>query len=236
MSLSVSIQIFNMLTQAQEKLIRSLGTKKGRTESGFCLVEGKKNIVEAKGFIEFTFTNNDTKRFDLLVDTVTPQDIAAVATIPKWELNNLLERSCVVVLDGVQDPGNVGTILRLCLGFNASLLLIESADPSSSKVIRSSAGSFFKVPWLECSRTEAEEVIDSLKRPIYRLEKDKTSKNNLKHFSKEKEVVLIAGSEGQGIKLSIEGTSLEIPHEKSLESLNVAAALAISLADRYLKA
>ncbi len=224
-----------MLTKADEKLIRSLQSKKGRTESGFCLVEGKKNIAEAKGFIEFSFTPNDTKIFDRLVETVTPQEIAAVAKIPEWKLNNLSERSCIVVLDGVQDPGNVGTILRLCLGFKASLLLIESADPSSPKVIRSSAGAFFRVPWLEVNRSEAEAAISGFNRPIYRLEKNKTSSKGMKKMLNEKKIVLIAGSEGQGIKLSLAGTSIEIPHEESLESLNVAAALAISLSNFYTK-
>jgi len=221
-----------MLTKAQEKLIHSLLTKKGRTESGFCLVEGRKNILEAKGFIEFSFTPKDTRNYKKLLDTVTPQEIAAVAKIPQWQKNNLDERTCLVVLDNVQDPGNIGTILRLCQAFKASLLLIESADPASPKVIRSSAGAFFKVPWLEVSRNEAEVLINSYKRPIYRLEKSQRA-SSLKKFSKEKAVILIAGSEGQGIKLKIDGKSLEIAHEKSLESLNVAAAIAITLHDFY---
>jgi TrmH family RNA methyltransferase len=221
-----------MLSTAQEKLIRSLQTKKGRTESGLCLVEGEKNIVEAKGFIDFTFTAADTKSFTKLLDTVTPQAIAAVAKIPRWESNNLLERPCVVVLDGVQDPGNVGTILRLCLGFNASLLLIESADPSNPKVVRASAGAFFKVPWLEVPRAEAEETIASLGRPIFRLEKNESSVYNLKKLPKE--LVLIAGSEGQGIKLQIAGEGLSLPHEPQLESLNVASAITIVLFEHYL--
>jgi len=224
-----------MLTKADEKLIRSLHTNKGRSESGFCLVEGKKNVAEARGFVEFTFTPADSRIFDRLVETVTPQSIAAVAKIPQWKSNNLEERACIVVLDGVQDPGNVGTILRLCLAFKASLLLIESADPSSPKVIRSSAGAFFRVPWLEVTRAEAEEAIVSFNRPIYRLEKNNTSSKGMKKMLNEKKVVLIAGSEGQGIKLGLEGTSLEIPHEESLESLNVAAALAISLFNFYSK-
>mgnify|MGYP000865980175 FL=1 len=224
-----------MLSLAQEKLIRSLATKKGRTESGFCLVEGKKNVAEAKGFVEFSFTDKDSRNFNKLVETVTPQPIAAVAKIPQWELNNLVERPCVVVLDGVQDPGNVGTILRLCLGFKASLLLVESADPSSPKVIRSSAGAFFKVPWCEVMRSEAEAAIASLGRPIYRLENKAGADKSLKKFSAEKAAILIAGSEGQGIKLSISGTSLQITHDDTLESLNVAAALAISLYAFYSK-
>ncbi len=226
-----------MLTVKQEKLIRSLATNKGRLESGFCLVEGEKNVSEALSYIEFTFTPKDTEKFEKLVTSVTPQPIAAVARIPQWTFEDIARQKHVVVLDGVQDPGNVGTILRLCLGFDASLMLIESADPSNPKVVRSSAGAFFNVPWLEVKRAEAKAHIADLQRPVYRLEYDEKgtqlSPEAVQKFPES--LVLIAGSEGQGIKLHIAGTSLSIPHNSKLESLNVANAVAIVLAQLYQK-
>jgi TrmH family RNA methyltransferase len=226
-----------MLTAKQEKLIRSLATKKGRNESGLCLVEGEKNIVEAGDLVEFTFTPDDSKDFSSLVETVTPQPTAAVARIPVYTKDDILRCDSIVVLDGVQDPGNVGAILRLCLGFDASLLLIESADPSNTKVIRSSAGAFFNVPWLEIERPGAEEELYSFGREVYRLEVSKTDNNivlnqkNVKTLAEK--LLLIAGSEGQGIKLGIAGTSLYIKHSSKLESLNVANAVAIVLSRLY---
>ncbi len=227
-----------MLSLKQEKLIRSLATKKGRTESGFCLVEGEKNVVEAGDLVEFTFTPDDSKDFASLVETVTPQPTAAVARIPVYTKEDILQCDRIVVLDGVQDPGNVGTILRLCLGFEAGLILIESADPSSSKVIRSSAGAFFKTPWLEIDRPGAEQELLSYNREVYRLEGNTkngsvVTQENLSTLPKQ--LMLIAGSEGQGIKLDIPGTSLSITHSSKLESLNVATALAIVLAGLYIK-
>lgn len=226
-----------MLTVAQKKLIRSLATKKGRTESGFCLVEGKKNIKEAGKFLEYTFTPADDKDFAKLVGTVTPQPIAGVARIPQYTEQDVLKRNYVVVLDGVQDPGNVGTILRLCLAFDAALLLIESADPASPKVVRASAGAFFHVPWLELARAEADVKLKQLQLPVIRLENSKSKKNLLlshKSLSQlPKKCILIAGSEGQGIQLKIAGTSLAIAHNSKLESLNVATALAIVLGQLY---
>lgn len=194
------------------------------------MVEGKKNLEEARHFLEFTFTDKDTKHFDKLVETITPQDIAGLARIPRWTMANLSERPRIVVLDGVQDPGNVGTILRLCLGFDASLLLIESADPSSAKVIRSSAGAFFRVPWVEVDRSEAEAAITQLERPIFKLQKSKDGEKNIKQLAKTKELILIAGSEGRGIRLTIPGVPVTINHNPLLESLNVATAVAIALA------
>jgi len=226
-----------MLTARQEKLIRTLTTTKGRTETGLCLVEGEKNIKEAGDFLDYTFTPQDTKRFNQLVSTATPQTIAGVARIPKWELADILSRPTIIVLDGVQDPGNVGTILRLALGFKASLVLVESADPANQKVIRASAGAFFKTPCLEVKRADALTFIKDLGREVFLLENNKVeaiicNEKNLKKLPKE--IVLIAGSEGQGIKLKLKAKSLAIAHEKKLESLNVANALAIVLGMRYL--
>lgn len=217
-----------MLTKTQVKLIKSLHKKKGRDESGFCLVEGEKLIDVAKGFVEFEFGEEDSKDFKKLVTTVTPQMRAAVARIPAWEEDAVLKKDVVVVLDGVQDPGNVGTILRLCLGFDAGLILVESADPASPKVIRSSAGSLFQAPWIKRKENELYLLFQEAGRAIYRLEKKKGSRP-LKKMDIQKPLFLIAGSEGSGIHLNVESPSIHIEHEKRLESLNVASAVAIAL-------
>ncbi len=217
-----------MLSINQEKLIRSLSTKKGREKSGLCLVEGEKVIKTADDAIEYTFTKKDTKDFDKLVTTETPQDIAAVASIPKWTLDDIKSNKIIVVLDGVQDPGNVGSILRLCLGFTASLILIDSADVTSPKVIRSSVGAMFQVPWMHIGGDESSKLIKSLKMPVYRLEKKKGA-IDIKKAKLKKPLVLIAGSEGRGIQSKIKGTSIFIDHNDKLESLNVGHSIAIAL-------
>lgn len=217
-----------MISKAQEKLIKSLHRKKGRRETGLCLVEGEKVIQSAGNAIDLKFTRDDFRDFDKLVTTETPQDVAATARIPKWSESEIESKNVIVVLDGVQDPGNVGTMLRLCLGFNASLILIESADPTSPKVIRSSAGAMFQVPWVEVNRSNAKNVVEALTRPIYRMEKIEGSKE-LGSIEFEDKIVLIAGSEGRGIRLKAPGNSIFVEHNEKLESLNVASALAIVL-------
>lgn len=221
-----------MLSKNQEKLIKSLQTKKGRQKSGLCLVEGEKNIKSTKKFIDFTFSPKDTPNFKKLVTTETPQTLAAVAKTPQFDLKEILIKKVIVVLDNVQDPGNLGTIIRLCLGFEAGLILHQSADPTNPKVIRSSAGAIFQTPWITSTEQEIKEVIKQNKLPVYRLENKKTAKDFGKNKF-EKQIVLLAGSEGQGIKIKIKGTSLKINHNKELESLNVANALAISLHHLY---
>lgn len=213
-----------MLSKSQEKLIRSLHSKKGRQTSGFCLVEGEKNVEAAAPFIDFSFTNEDSEEYEKLLTTETPQNIAAVAKIPTFTHEDVLSRPITFVLDGLQDPGNVGGIIRLAHAFNASLLLIESADPTNPKVIRSSAGSVFFAPWMTVPREEAVERINNLKRRLYRLER---AENSADIAEVPDTFAVIAGSEGKGIQLPINAPSLEIEQDPSLESLNVSHALAI---------
>lgn len=217
-----------MLTRAQEKMIRSLQTKNGRKKANRCLVEGQKVIATAGDEVELVFGPADTDRFEDLVTTEAPQKMAAIARIPDWSDADVLEREVVLVLDGVQDPGNVGGILRLCLGFNASLVLVESADVTSPKVIRSSVGAAFQVPWIRVNRADAPDWIATISRPVFRLEKT-SSAQSIDAFAERKKRVLIVGSEGNGIQLPVDGTSVAIEHNDTLESLNVGHAVAIAL-------
>lgn len=217
-----------MLNKAQVKLIKSLHKKKGRDETGLCLVEGEKVIEMAKGHIDFRFNEADSLDFAKLVTTKTPQMQAAVARIPKWSAEDVLKKDVVLVLDAVQDPGNVGTILRLCLGFDCGLILIDSADPAGPKVIRASAGAMFQAPWIEMREHEAYELFQREVRAIYRLEKRKGSRA-LSKIDLQTPMFLVVGSEGSGIRLNVESPSIHIEHDKKLESLNVASALAIVL-------
>lgn len=224
-----------MLSKAKEQLVRSLHRKKGREEIGLCLVEGDKMIETAGSAVEWTFVRKDTDRFDDLVTTETPQDIAGVAKIPQWSRDDLLTRKTIVVLDGVQDPGNVGAILRLCLGFDASLVLIESADVTSPKVVRASAGAMFQVPWMVVRRKEAADFILNFHRLVYRLESSAHAVilPEQRRGASLHERILIAGSEGSGIQLDIPGDIISIAHNPKLESLNVGHALAIVLSQGY---
>ncbi len=221
-----------MLSINQEKLIRSLATKKGREKFGLCLVEGEKVIKTAGDAIKYTFTSKDTPNFKKLVTTETPQNISAVASIPKWTLNDIKSKKIIVVLDGVQDPGNVGAILRLCLGFNANLILIDSADVTNPKVIRSSVGAMFQVPWFHITSHESIKLIKNLNLPIYRLE-NKKGATDIKKSKLKAPLILIAGSEGKGIQSRIKGDSIFINHNNKLESLNVGHSLAITLNHLY---
>lgn len=224
-----------MLSQAQQDRIASLHHKRGREESGLCLVEGEKALSMAGDYLVRRFTRDDVPAFDKLVTTETPQSVAGIARIPTHDWNVLLASPTMLVLDGVQDPGNVGAVLRLALAFRASVLFVESADASAPKVIRASAGAFFAVPWRGALRLEAQEWLASVERPVFRLEAEKHQGETqaLTAFCASEPCVLIAGSEGRGIQIDTPGISLAIAHEPSLESLNVGHAIAVALHARY---
>ena len=101
-----------MLSHEREKLVRSLHTKKGRETTGLCLVEGQKIIDVAGDAIEFKFTPDMTDKFEKLVTTETPQDIAAVAKIPSWSLEDItkkvwaqkITRTAIVIIGDVIQP------------------------------------------------------------------------------------------------------------------------------------
>lgn len=221
-----------MLTKSQEKQIKSLTQKKYRRELGLCIIEGQKHIDSAADYIEYTFTRDDTDRFDEFMDSQTPQDIAAVARIPKSSKEAILQNETVLLLDGVQDPGNVGTIMRLARAFNAALIFVESADPTSGKVIRSSAGNLFHLPWMEIPRKELGGFLASLDRSIYRIEKVDGAVQH-REALKEESRLFIFGSEGRGIQTEFYAPSLYIDHADGVESLNVGTAAAIILHDMY---
>jgi len=217
-----------MLTPGQERRIRALHIKKGRIKHGQCLVEGEHAVESAASFVEYTFSREDTPDFDELVTTETPQDIAAVARIPLFTIEDVMSSNTVLVLDNVQDPGNVGAIIRLCKAFDASLILVSSVDPTNPKTLRSSTGMIFSVPWLKVHEDDIEDVISQNSREIFRLEKRDVSQD-ISVIQNDKPIFLFVGSEGSGINLPINGTSVSINHSATLESINVGNAVAITL-------
>ena len=128
----------------------------------------------------------------------------------------------VVALDGVQDPGNVGTIVRLAAAFDAGVALLPGcADPFSPKAIRASAGAILNVP---IAAVTAQQLIDT-GRPL--LYADAAGAPE----APPRDAILVLGSEGQGVSAAIRegGRAVGIRTTGRVESLNVAAAAAILL-------
>ena len=140
----------------------------------------------------------------------TPQGMLAVCRLPDTALPEMLPGSRYVVLDGVQDPGNVGTVLRTAdaFGCDGVLLLTGCADPYSVKTLRSSMGAVFRMP----DDTEDLRALD-LRR-----------------------CAIAIGSEGRGLTeqvLAMCDKTVRIPMQAHCESLNAAMAAAVLLWEAY---
>lgn len=168
--------------------------------------------------------------FDALAETREPQGMLGLFHRPHSSASAILARrdTVVVALDGVQDPGNVGTIVRLAAAFDAAgvLLLPPCADPFGPKAIRASAGAILNVP--VASITAAELLACGL--PLFATAMagdvaDPPSSN----------AVILFGNEGAGVseELLRQANRLAIPMTPRIESLNVASSAAILLSRSY---
>lgn len=168
-------------------------------------------------------------------DTVTPQEILVVAEIPCSGWEDLASLRLLAV-DGVQDPGNMGTLIRTAeaLGANGVLVLPGTTDPWSPRAVRAAAGASFRLPILELGHREA---IDGLRERDVPLWASAAGGDPFRRGDPAPTRVAIAvGNEGAGVSdeiLVAADRTVGIEQSGGAESLNVAAAAAILL-DRIL--
>ncbi len=162
--------------------------------------------------------------FREIADTKTSQGVIALFARPRWTPDQILTRrdSIAVALDGVQDPGNVGTIVRLAAAFDATgvILLPGCADPFGPKAIRASAGAILHVP---VAAMTVEELLAS-KVDLYAADAAAAEQQPASRAA-----VIVFGGEGGGVSPAIRDRAkpIGIATTSRVESLNVAAAAAI---------
>jgi TrmH family RNA methyltransferase len=164
-----------------------------------------------------------------LSDTPSPQGVIAEASLPEQTRPDLLG-SRAVVLDGVQDPGNVGTIIRTvdAAGCTGVLMTETCADPYSMKAVRASMGSVFRVP--VCVSQSASEVAGVWKTNGTRVIMADSHGMNYASVSINEPWALIIGSEGRGVSpelAALADETISIPMRAPVESLNAAVAASI---------
>lgn len=235
-----------MLSKSQIKLITSLKQKKYRLQHGFFVVEGVKTITELihSDFELVTLYTTESFNFDDTKEEIisktdlkrvsflkTPNKALALFKIPN--VKNIDLNQLIVALDDVRDPGNLGTIIRLCDWFGVTDLVCsyETVDCFNPKVIQATMGSISRVniTYLNLSEFLKEN----------RLLSFGTFMDGASIYSKTlpKKGVLILGNEANGISEEIEKLvteKLSIPRFGNLratESLNVATATAIFLSE-----
>jgi RNA methyltransferase, TrmH family len=173
------------------------------------------------------------KDFRSAAETESPQGILAIGEVPRRSVDTLdVARECrLLVLDGLQDPGNVGTILRTAaaLGATATIALPGTVDLWNPKVIRSSMGAQFQHPAFHAS---LEEVVNILERNEIELWATDAGGSPLERGPAPARLAIAVGNEGSGLSPAIRAKAkrtISVPLAGNVESLNVAVATGIIL-------
>lgn len=236
-----------MISKNQLKLIRALGQKKQRKAHGLFLVEGEKNVLElvesslvvkqvyatAEFLAEHAKALSNYECIEATLDELTKasslvSNNAAVAIV---EIPSVVEpkaQGLMIALDGVSDPGNLGTIIRIADWYGIKQIVASSdcADPYNPKTIRATMGSFGRVT---VSLLDLPSYLEKADIPVYGafLEGESVHKTQ---FSPEG--ILLMGSESHGVRPAAEQfvtDKITIPAFGGAESLNVAMATGIIL-------
>jgi TrmH family RNA methyltransferase len=195
------------------------------------------NIPDLFSRVDYTVVADNV--FKKLSDTVNPQGVLAVVRMADYTLDEVLsnrdkENSCIVVLDKIQDPGNLGTIIRSAAAFNVDTVILSpnTVDLYNSKVIRATQGMVFNVNIVVRELIPVIEYLKSIEVPIYGTKVNYgTDARDLKDKDT-KSYCLIVGNEGQGVKDEILDkcdSFLHINMNDKVESLNVGVATSILL-------
>lgn len=171
--------------------------------------------------------------FGLISETVTPQGILGLVQMPSYELDTILQdkRQSFLLLDNLRDPGNLGTIMRTAEGADMSGVILskESVDLFNPKVVRSTMGAIFRVPFYYAE--DLVKVIELLKQrdiPVYGTMMQGSIVYDEVDYCKGAAIVI--GNEANGISRQVAGglsEKVRIPMAGSLESLNAAVSAAI---------
>jgi TrmH family RNA methyltransferase len=253
------------------KQLRQAFSRAELTEGGECAIEGLRILEEAiRSGLRFSavFFRESTqdraerllpqigaqvetlllpdKLFDSLVPSESPQGVAALVRLKEFSLDNVIERlqvGPIVVLAGLQDPGNLGTILRSSEAFgSAGVVLGEgTVSPFNSKVVRASAGSAFRLPIIhgqthgqgKSASAKLEEVSEKLRAQGVRLVATSSHKGTpLDQADLKGATAIFFGNEGAGLPRDVMAKMDEvivIQHTSQVESLNAGVAASIVL-------
>lgn len=250
--------ITSTANQRVKRLVNLMKKRKARDEEGVFLIEGIRMFREVppgqlkevyvsesfynkkKGSMEDVLKNSDI-RPEILSDTVyayvsdtkTPQGILCVVRQMTYTLEQAAggENVHILVLDSLQDPGNMGTVIRAAEGAGVSGIIMSSecVDIYNPKTIRSTMGSVFRMP---CFRTaDLKETIKWLKgRGVHTYAAHLDAKLSYDEADYRKRCAFFIGNEGNGLREEVAqmaDTYIHIPMEGQVESLNAAAAAAV---------
>ena len=245
------------MTKNYIKEIQALKQTKGRKERGIFAVEGNKlveELIDSKFRVNNIFATEawieknpvlakkiadyeiiSPKQMEQISNFVTPPGVFATAMMPKYKIEPKdTESQLIVMLDGINDPGNLGTIIRTADWFGIKKIVIseDTCDPWQPKAIQSTMGSIFRMQIVE---TDVVKFLKEVKTPVFgALMQGK----NVYHTHIHNKGVVIIGSESHGIRENVMpfvSCPINIPRaEGSLtESLNASVAAGIILSEVF---
>lgn len=249
-----------MTSQSLSTLVRDLRLRRGRERRGLTLAEGVRLVEEAVAVrlpmrhvlvspaLETTPRGRRLKaalaalsvpchdmtevEFDKLAATEHPQGVLAVVEPPQWRLEEIhpSARAPVLVLDGVQDPGNVGTMLRTAhaLGAAGVLALPGTAEFTNPKTLRASMGGYFRLPAVAITEAGLRDWAAAAGPRVVVAGAGGDPPARWRGTP----LALVLGNEGAGTRPSLDGWAhgtIGIPVREGAESLNVAVAAGILL-------
>ena len=241
------------------KHIKKLKDKKERDISGEYLIEGVKLIKEAiqeKAKIKQIIVCDECERtetisqdlmyeiakfdciyvtkkiFEYITEVKTPQGILAIIEKESNEQNIDYNQEIIVALDGIQDPGNLGTILRTVdsVGLTQILVSKDTADCYNPKVVRSTMGAIFRVKVIECE--DLEKTLKEIKKHKFSIVITSLQTDNSIYDVEYKKDVIVIGNEANGVSEKIQNLAdkkVKIPMLGKTESLNASVATGIIL-------
>lgn len=247
------IKRINSIKNDTVKLITSLSDKKNILKHGLTFLEGEKVVLDAinaslpvvsvfvselkLNYFLFKLENVKNKNFEIIEissdvaqkisNTVTTSGVFALIKLPEKKEFDVNKN--FLVLDTVQDPTNVGALMRSALAFSfTQIILVDSVFEYLPKVIRSSMGYVFSLNTFSFTK---QEFIEFAKKHKLQLISANLKGENLNKFNKPNGAFgLVAGNEGQGISKEIEDLSthfVSIPMQNGVESLNVSVSISI---------
>lgn len=235
-----------MPTNAELRQLRRLHDERHRREAGLFIVEGDKSVREFLRSRRFELTlyaldswqgdAGASQRIAVTPDEMarishfpSPRDVIAVGRVTDDPLPpGALARGLTLALDAVQDPGNVGTILRTADWFGVDRVVLGDgcADPFSQKAVNASKGSLARV---RVHRADLPAVLATAGTPVFGCD---LGGEDVHSFTAPRDAVIAIGSEGRGLSDGVRATVsrfVTIPARGAAESLNAAIAAAIVL-------
>lgn len=234
------------ITSLQNPLIKSVAAlhdKKERDYQGLIILEGEKLIegaLECGIKIENMFSmmphknaiEVDEKVMKKISTTTTAPKILAVAKKPSFEEQDFIKMKRILLLEGIQDAGNLGTIIRTAAAFEIEGIILygHCTDPYAPKVLRSSVGTIFKMPILQTSDISPFSKSHDLIATVV------NSNNSIKDVPFSKPFILMFGSEAKGLSdklIEAANYTFTLDMGKGVESLNLAISAGICLWEIY---